>query len=81
MHEKHKIEKELKSEAEQLSARYGNAPVVIIVGGINRKDVPRTMTASSFKNSEGRLRDLLGILQASIQIESLKHFGVKLFDK
>jgi hypothetical protein len=75
MHERHAIEKRLKREAEQISARHGNAPVVIIVGGSGEANIPRTMTASSFKHSKGRLRELLGILQAAIQIETLKHFG------
>jgi hypothetical protein len=74
MHEKHKIEKELKVEAERLSSLYGDAPVVIIVGGSKKAKIPRTMTASCIKDSEGRLRDLLGLLQTSIQIESMRHF-------
>lgn len=54
----------------------GGAPVVIIVGGDTEAEIPRTMTASSIKGKDIRLRDLLGILQTSIQIESLKHFGL-----
>lgn len=71
MYESHDIEKELKTEAERLSVKYGGAPVVIIVGGSDDASVPRVMTASSIK---GRLRDLLGVLQASIQVEGWKHF-------
>jgi hypothetical protein len=74
MHEKTRIEKKLKIVAERISAEYGNAPVVIIVGG-SGPAIPRTMTASSFK--KGRLRDLLGLLQASIQIESWKHLKAR----
>jgi hypothetical protein len=77
MHERHSIEKALKLEAERISVRYGNAPVVIVVGGSGEANIPRTMTASSFTRSNGRLRDLLGVLQSAIQIETLKHF--KLF--
>jgi hypothetical protein len=73
MHERHPIEKKLKIMAKQISAEHGDAPVVIIIGGTPLK-IPRTMTASSF--TKGRLRDLLGVLQASIQVESLKHFGL-----
>ena len=75
MHEKHEIEKELKTEASRLSEKMGGAPVVILVAGDTEANVPRTMTASSIKGKDVRLRDLLGILQTSIQIESWKHFG------
>jgi hypothetical protein len=76
MHEKHPIEKELKKEAKRLSARYGNAPVVVIVGGSKTANIPRTMTASCIAEQHGRLRDLLGLLQTAIQIESMKHFDM-----
>jgi hypothetical protein len=74
MHERHKIEHDLKANAVQISKELNGAPVIIIVGGTGA-DIPRTMTASSFKPGDGRLRDLLGILETSIQIETLKHFG------
>ena len=73
MHEQHKIEKKLKTEANRLSKKLGGASVVIVVGGSAKPDIPRTMTASSIKGKDVRLRDLLGILQTSIQIESWKH--------
>ena len=74
MHEQHKIEHELKQEADRLASKY-KVPILIIAAGGD--SVPRTMTASCFPGAgtTPRLRDLLGILQASIQIESLKHFG------
>ena len=65
MHEIDEIEKELKLEAGRLSTQYGNAPVAIIVGGSKKANVPRTMTASCIKDSERRLRNLLGILQTA----------------
>ena len=74
MHEQHKIEKKLKAEASRISKKLGGASVVILVGGSDKPDIPRTMTASSIKGRDIRLRDLLGILQTSIQIESWKHF-------
>lgn len=74
MHEQHEIEKKLKVEAARISEELGGAPIVIIVGGSTEVDIPRTMTASSIKGQDIRLRDLLGILQTSIQIESWKHF-------
>ena len=75
MHEKHDIEKKLKIEASRISEEIEGAPVVIVVGGDTEANIPRTMTASSIKGKDLRLRDLLGILQTSIQIESWKHFG------
>ena len=74
IHEQHKIENRLKSEATKLSSEYGGAPVVIIVAGYSDANIPRTMTASSIKGTDVRLRDLLGIMQTAIQIESWKHF-------
>lgn len=74
MHEQHEIEKKLKTEAERISQELGGVPVVVVVGGATGANVPRTMTASSIQGKDIRLRDLLGILQTSIQIESWKHF-------
>jgi hypothetical protein len=73
MHEKHRVEKELKLEAARISAKHGNAPVVIIVGGSEAAKLPHTMTASYIK--DGRLRDFLGLLQASMQIISWRHLA------
>ena len=75
MHEQHDIEIQLKTEANRISEQMKGAPVVIVVGGDSEASIPRTMTASSLKGKDIRLRDLLGILQAAIQIESWKHFG------
>ena len=75
MHEQHDIEIKLKTEANRISEQMKGAPVVIVVGGDSEASIPRTMTASSLKGKDIRLRDLLGILQAAIQIESWKHFG------
>ncbi len=73
MHETDPSELELKSEAERLSARFGGAPVVIVIAGDKSADIPRTITTSA-SATPLRLRDLLGILQAAIQTESWKHF-------
>jgi hypothetical protein len=75
MHEQHPVERRLKDEARRLSAELEGGPVVIVVGGVGGS-VRRTLTASSYGPGEVRLRDLLGLLEASIQIESLKHFGL-----
>lgn len=76
MHEEHDIEKKLKGHAAEISRTLGGAPVVIVVGGDARCGIDQTMTASHIENDgrTPRLRDLLGILQAAIQLESWKHF-------
>jgi hypothetical protein len=73
MHEKHKIEKKLKIEASRISSEHGNAPVVIIVGDPEAANLPHTMTASCVNG--GRLRDFLGLLQASMQTISWRHLA------
>jgi hypothetical protein len=73
MFERDPIEMQLKAEAVRISEKYGGAPVVIIIAGHAPARVPYTMTASSYRQGQGRMRDLLGILQTSIQIESRKH--------
>jgi hypothetical protein len=72
------VEKEILKDATQISARYGNAPVVVIVGGMTgNKRLGRVMTACANTGGpdgkQGRLRHLLGLLEASIQIEGWKH--------
>jgi hypothetical protein len=73
MSEQNKIEKKLKAEATRISKKLGGAPVVVVVGGSIETDIPRTMTASSSMGQDILPRDLLGILQMSIQIESWKN--------
>ena len=73
MHETDPLELELSAEAARLSQRLNGAPVVIVVAGDESAGIPRTMTATGSATSM-RLRDLLGILQTAIQIESWKHF-------
>ena len=66
------IKAELHRDAQAISERYNGAPVVTVVAGSESAKVPATITA--FSNlGEGRMRDQLGILQASIQIEALDH--------
>jgi len=71
-HMTHERERELEEEARRISERYG-APVVIVMGDTDESDVPRTMTAFAGP-PELRLRDVLGILQAAIQYESIRHY-------
>jgi hypothetical protein len=75
VHEEHEIEKRLKVEAKRISNEHKGAPVVIVVGGDTEAGIPRSMIASSIGGRDVRLRDLLGILQTAIQIESWKHFA------
>ncbi|MFP4082203.1 MAG: hypothetical protein ACLFVG_05520 [Candidatus Aminicenantes bacterium] len=85
MHETHPVEKELRREAEKISKKYGGAPVIIVVGGTGKEiqgkgRLDRTMTASSIPE-KSRVGELFGLLQTSIQIESIKHFCPGVFQK
>ncbi len=71
-HMTHERERELEQEAKRISERYG-APVVIVMGDTKEADVPRTMTAFAGP-PDMSLRDVLGILETSIQYESIRHF-------
>jgi len=73
MYERDQIERDLKQEAIRISEAQNGAPVVIIVAGDTEAGVRRTMTASSMNSPPFRMRDLLGILEAAIQIETRKH--------
>jgi hypothetical protein len=74
MHEEHDMERQLCRTAGRISTEYRGAPVVVIVGGSDEANVPRCMVGSTLHQEGDRLRDLLGILQTAIQIETLKHF-------
>ena len=69
------IRAELRRDADAISERYNGAPVAVIVAGSKKANVPQTITVFSElgEGREARMRDQLGILQAAIQIESLKH--------
>jgi len=70
------IKEEITKEAKNLSDRYQGAPVVIIVAGSKKADVGACITGRFIPDSEDRLRDLVGIMQTAIQIESFQHlFG------
>ena len=58
--------------AQEISDRYG-APVVIVMGDNEEGNVPRVMTAFAAQD-ELSLRDVLGLLETSIQYESVRHF-------
>lgn len=70
-HMTHDRERELEEEAQRISDRYG-APVVIVMGDNDEGNVPRVMTAFASQDDLS-LRDVLGLLEASIQYESIRH--------
>ncbi len=80
-HIQHPIEADLAYEAKRISEKFKGSDVVIILAGNEEAQVPRCMTASSMVFKSLRLRYLLGILQTSIQIETLKHFKIPPFNK
>ena len=66
-----KIASCLRNKADVISTELGGAPVIVIVAGDAKANIPRTITATSMVGGENaKLRDVLGILQSSIQIES-----------
>jgi hypothetical protein len=73
MHERTEVERRLRREAERISGEYQGAPVVIVVGRSGKAGLRRTMIGSSLHNQGDRLRDLLGLLEVGVQIESRKH--------
>jgi hypothetical protein len=72
------IKQDLNQEAERISHKYDGAPVVVIVAGSAEASVPACTTAFANlgQGREGRLRDLLGILQTAMQIETFNHFPI-----
>ena len=80
-HIQHPMEVELVMEAKRISENFNGAPVVIILAGEEKAKVSRCMTASSLEFQSFRLQKLLGILETSKQIETLKHFCVPPFNK
>jgi hypothetical protein len=71
-HMTHDRERELEEVAQEISDRYG-APVVIVMGDNDEGNVPRVMTAFAGQD-ELSLREVLGMLETSIQYESIRHF-------
>lgn len=69
------IKKEIFEEAKKLSNKYDGAPVVIVVAGSKEARVLQCLTGWAFPDKETRLRDIVGVLQTAIQIESLAHFN------
>lgn len=81
MHEILDLEMDLKAKAQKISKKFGGAGTIIIVAGNRDAGIKRCMLGSSLILGPNRLRDLLGILETAIQIESLKHWRIKPFNK
>lgn len=73
-HMTHDRERELEEVAREVSDRYG-APVVIVMGDNDEGNVPRVMTAFAGQD-ELKLRDVLGMLEAAIQYEGIRHYAL-----
>jgi len=69
------IKKETQDLANTLCEKYG-APVVIVIAGSKEAQVPQCLTVWKFPGEKTRLRDIVGVLQTAIQIESLRHFRI-----
>lgn len=71
------LRKKLQQEAERISNENGGAPVVVIVAGSKDAGVGACTTAwaNLGEGREGRMRDLLGILEAAKQIEAHRHLN------
>jgi hypothetical protein len=70
------IRPRLHAAAGDLSKELGGAPVVVVVGGSAKHGVDATLAgwANLVEGREGRFRDVLGILQAAVQLESFLHY-------
>lgn len=71
------LERELDEEARRISEKHQGSPVAIILAGSQKAKVLRCVTGFSHvgEGRQGHLRDLIEILQTSLQIETLRHFG------
>lgn len=69
------MQADLNKKAEEISEEFNGAPTVVIVAGSKDARIPICTTgrANLGEGREGRMRDLLGILEAAKQIESYRH--------
>ena len=71
------IKQKLTEHARNISEEFNEAPVVVIVAGLEKAGISRCMAGwanvAQGQNREGRLRDRLGILQTMIQFEFIEH--------
>lgn len=66
----------LHEAADELSRELGGAPVVVVVGGSSEHGIEATVAGWSrlANHREGRFRDVIGILQSAVQLESFFHY-------
>ena len=66
----------LHQAAADVSEELGGAPVVVVVGGSSAHGLEATLAgwANIVDGRETRFRDILGILESAIQIESFLHY-------
>ena len=66
----------LHEAADELSQELGGAPVVVVVGGSSEHSIEATVAGWSnlSQHREGRFRDVIGILQSAVQLESFFHY-------
>ena len=75
--ERLRIAKErLHAAAAEVSEGLGGAPVVVVAGGSTAHGLEATLAgwANIVDGRETRFRDILGILESAIQIESFLHY-------
>ncbi len=66
----------LHSAAKDVSEQLGGAPVVVVAGGSSTHGLEATLAgwANIVDGRETRFRDIIGILESAIQIESFLHY-------
>ena len=66
----------LHQAAAAVSEELGGAPVVVVAGGSSDCGLEATLAgwANLVKGREGRFRDVIGILQSAVQLESFFHY-------
>jgi hypothetical protein len=71
------LERELDELARRISEKYEGALVAIVLAGSENVTLPRCVTGFSQpgEGRKSRLKDLIAILQTSIQTETLRQFG------
>jgi hypothetical protein len=71
-----KAKARLHTAAAELSQELGGGPIVIVAGGSTAHGIDATIAgwANLVEGREGRFRDVLGILQSAIQLESFFHY-------
>ena len=72
----YEIKSLLHEKANEISELLNGAPVVVVTGGSTKHDVPATCAgwANMTEERESRFRDVVGLLQSAIQIESFWHY-------